>query len=328
MERMRKIAVVVTAIAVVAVTGFVLPTRSTEPETLGRTETSPMGETSPMRFDRLRGRKNGLILFTSVRPNRGGQLYVVDVTGRERQLTAGGAAASVPIARWAPLGWRIAIDEPGRRLLDSRFKLVEVPVGHPSWAPDGRRVVGNEQDEVADVIVFDLRTHERERIFPIRDDPENYPSNQGNAWSAAWSPDGQTIAMAFSFRGMTPSVVLHYVGGRGLRVSLAYGNNPAWSPDSRQLALDKFGLDAFDTGPGDAAKPGVYVADLSGETARLLVADAYSPVWSPDGTKIAFVRGVQKSSEIFVISVDGTGLRRLTNNPWPDFAPDWQPVRR
>ena len=54
---------------------------------------------------------------------------------------------------------------------------------------------------------------------------------------------------------------------------------------------------------------------------------AYHPVFSPDGRQILFAmtpRG-QSAQEIFVMNADGTGVRRLTNNPAIDTTPTWAP---
>ena len=53
------------------------------------------------------------------------------------------------------------------------------------------------------------------------------------------------------------------------------------------------------------------------------------PVWSPDGSQIAFTRYVDRGGEntnfsIYVVNADGTGLRRLTRGPY-DSSPAWQP---
>jgi Tol biopolymer transport system component len=54
----------------------------------------------------------------------------------------------------------------------------------------------------------------------------------------------------------------------------------------------------------------------------------HDPVWSPDGTKIAYVAAFAGpgSSEIYAINPDGTGFTRLTHNHVTEQSPTWQPV--
>ena len=48
-----------------------------------------------------------------------------------------------------------------------------------------------------------------------------------------------------------------------------------------------------------------------------------SPAYSPDGQRIAFASNRDGNFEIYVINADGTGLRRLTNNPAEEGSPAW-----
>jgi len=64
---------------------------------------------------------------------------------------------------------------------------------------------------------------------------------------------------------------------------------------------------------------------------------AFEPVWSPDGTKIAFVRCASdptciqaqtyndQSTEIWTMNADGSNPVRLTNNTFIDQDPSWSP---
>ncbi len=52
----------------------------------------------------------------------------------------------------------------------------------------------------------------------------------------------------------------------------------------------------------------------------------YDPVWSPDGSRIAFVSEETGSDDIWVIYPDGSGAVNLTENSWPwDKRPSWSP---
>lgn len=47
------------------------------------------------------------------------------------------------------------------------------------------------------------------------------------------------------------------------------------------------------------------------------------PAWSPDGSRIAFASGRSGSSDIYVMSSDGTGTTRLTDTEQNDTHPTW-----
>ncbi len=54
--------------------------------------------------------------------------------------------------------------------------------------------------------------------------------------------------------------------------------------------------------------------------------DAYVPSISPDGTKVAFVRGLDwDKQDIFVSNVDGTNERKVVDAPGRDYIPAWSP---
>jgi Tol biopolymer transport system component len=56
-----------------------------------------------------------------------------------------------------------------------------------------------------------------------------------------------------------------------------------------------------------------------------------SPTWSPDGRQIAFRSRMDGSSDIFVMGIDGSGLRNLVRDPedsiFDEFFPEWNPQR-
>lgn len=56
---------------------------------------------------------------------------------------------------------------------------------------------------------------------------------------------------------------------------------------------------------------------------------AYDPVWSPDGSRIAFVSQLAGSDDVWVIYPDGSEPRNLTRNEWQwDKHPYWSPDGR
>ena len=50
-----------------------------------------------------------------------------------------------------------------------------------------------------------------------------------------------------------------------------------------------------------------------------------TPTWSPTGTQIAFTSERRGQPQIFVINVDGTGLRQISFESYADRA-TWSPA--
>ena len=77
--------------------------------------------------------------------------------------------------------------------------------------------------------------------------------------------------------------------------------------------------------------PGIFVVagDGTGEK-RLTPAQGeyFTPVWSPDGTRIAFAGRRVDNTDVYVVNADGSGERRLTTDAGNDFDPAWSPDGR
>ncbi len=54
------------------------------------------------------------------------------------------------------------------------------------------------------------------------------------------------------------------------------------------------------------------------------IADDDDPVWSPDGTMIAFTSDRDGNEEIYIMNADGSGQRNLTNNPSKEDEAAWR----
>ena len=53
----------------------------------------------------------------------------------------------------------------------------------------------------------------------------------------------------------------------------------------------------------------------------------FDPAWSPDGTKLVFVRQENSQTDLYTINVNGTGETNFTNTPdVTEESPDWQPL--
>jgi tricorn protease len=69
-----------------------------------------------------------------------------------------------------------------------------------------------------------------------------------------------------------------------------------------------------------------------GEARRLTMRDSYesSPIWSPDGSKIAFASDRNGNNDIYVMDANGGATKRLTSNSAGEipegFSPDGKEV--
>ena len=52
------------------------------------------------------------------------------------------------------------------------------------------------------------------------------------------------------------------------------------------------------------------------------------PVWSPDGSRVAFWSNRDGGKKIYVMDADGSNVKRLTNNQADDVNPGWSPDGR
>jgi Tol biopolymer transport system component len=141
----------------------------------------------------------------------------------------------------------------------------------------------------------------------------------------AWSADGTRLAYR---AGGGALFVANADGSGAVRIGdPTYASNPAWSPDGR-IAYDE--RQSFCGGHQCFLGPaGIYVINSDG-TNNTRLGYGIDPIWSPDGTKIAFSDSVVQSfgfsTDIFTMNPDGTGITNLTRTDSTyDSTPSWSP---
>ena len=180
----------------------------------------------------------------------------------------------------------------------------------------------------------------------------NFPGS--DAW-AAWSPDGTKIAFATDRDGNFEIYVMNADGSSPTRLTNNPGMDyqPSWSPDGDKILFTRIDEDApF----GANAEIYVLSLEIQGEklpdgsfSAQVVVSDIKNltnaagmpnpnpnlppivfndlePVWSPNGSKIAFTSDRDGNFEIYVMNTDGSGQVNLTNSPFADADSDWSPA--
>jgi len=182
----------------------------------------------------------------------------------------------------------------------------------PALGPDGTKIAFRRwKSDDRGVEVMNTYGGNRKRLTNFLED--GLPS---------WSPNGQTLVF-FSRREPDRQGRIYQVnldGGpdwvlrRGGNV--VYGEYPTWMPDGRIVYRTI------------APQMGLALMNNDGSGYALILPDgsATAPAVSPDGRYIAFMSQRDGNWEIYRINVDGSDLKRLTNNGANDGLPTWSPT--
>jgi Tol biopolymer transport system component len=214
----------------------------------------------------------------------------------------------------------------------------------PVWSPDGTKIAFSSVRNSTNSEIYVINGEDGSGLTRLVN--ETYPF-------LSWSPDGTKIAFSKNTRPPLlaegdrhiDTYVMNAEDGSGLtRLTYISKNNgfPAWSPDGTKIAFSS------ETGRRDSMEIHVVDAQVLGTPTRLTKyneseftygVDTFAtdefPAWSPDGTKIAFIRSIINDDNEFRLQYvvdkvlyvmnaeDGSGLTRLINGS--SGLPIWSP---
>jgi dipeptidyl aminopeptidase/acylaminoacyl peptidase len=258
----------------------------------------------------------------------------------------------------------VLILTPGSALAQKRSLSVDdvynvKDVRDPQRSPDGKwvafvvsRAIKDTDKNDADVW---MASWDGTQEIQLTSTPENESTPR-------WSPDNKYLAFVSSRQGAKGGQVwlLNRAGGEAIKLTDVKGgvSDYAWSPDSKRLVLvvnvpDPRDPDEDDKAPADKKKTPppivvdryhfkedvsgylrnekthLYLFDVSGKKADILTPGTFDeelPVWSPDGSQIAFVtkRGTgdldrNDNTDVYVIDAKiGAEPRQVTTSPASD----------
>lgn len=178
----------------------------------------------------------------------------------------------------------------------------------PRWSPDGRYLAflsGREDGHGNQVWLLDRRGGEAQRLTTLK----------GGVDAMAWSPDAKRLALV---------------------ASVDLDTTKADTTKKRPIVIDRYRYKQDVAGYLTTERSHLLLLDLATKRVDTLTtgsADDAGPSWSPDGTRIAFVRtpppepGTGDESDVWVVEARrGAVPRALTAFAGPDVGPlAWSP---
>jgi TolB protein len=139
-------------------------------------------------------------------------------------------------------------------------------------------------------------------------------------WDPSISAGGRLIAFRGYYGGGDGDYALYVGGTNGCgvrRLTHGIAGNPTWSPDLSWIAFDTSGAGSI----WKVRRDGHGLTRIAALT-RTHYQD--QPVWSPDGSRIAFVRYVHNRGQIWLMRPDGSGAMLLhSDRGASDEDPAW-----
>jgi Tol biopolymer transport system component len=220
----------------------------------------------------------------------------------------------------------------------------------PTWSADGRIAYWSLRD-------FPAPSSDKDPPPPAElysmtqdgADQQRLTTDKEIQTDAEWSPDGSTIAYS-QWRAVPGQPGVFDIGlslmnrdgtnQRPLFPTLAKRDviTQSWSPDGKRIVYELVTPHPSGRMPR-SRQSDIGIINADGTGMRRLTRTAAletNPVWSPDGTRIAFTsdrhakgRKPERGGpefELYTMRPDGRDIRRITHNHVPELYPDWQPL--
>lgn len=192
---------------------------------------------------------------------------------------------------------------------------------HALWLPDGEEILfisdrnGGNDD-------YYLMDQDGENVRRLTDTPD------AAEWDADWSPDGSQIAFVSDRDGDAEIYLMRADGSdvRQLTTNKVGDGIPVWAPAGNLLLFvsnrdgdeEIYLLDVACGGAADGCEDTAVNLTNNGASDSL-------PVWSPDGSRIAFVSTRDGNEDIFLMMADGSNVVNLTASEAQEWLGQWAP---
>ncbi len=141
----------------------------------------------------------------------------------------------------------------------------------------------------------------------------------GPSGASDWSPDGKQVVFVGSdgdfWKTDRHAVFTVAVDGSQLKRITPWGDflSVQWSPDGKTLAF---------TMATPTTKYQIYTARPDGSDLKQITSSddgtlSFGPMWSPDGSRLLFIRGTRLrfAMDLWIVNSDGTKPVQLTHSP-------------
>jgi Tol biopolymer transport system component len=265
---------------------------------------------------------------------RNRSLWLLDVpTGTVRQLTTATDRVFDATATWSPDGSQVVFGRKSSAALGERDTLQVLPTGNaqrphallhglgqfalPAWGPGSRIAFVSSNSTGQCVSVVDSSGRNRRDLFCAASAEFQQPK---------WSADGARLFVAASVPEGRLGEQWH---ARAYRIDVATGSTKLMS----DLVMDyplalTFSPDGTRGVYADIAASDMTLVDFRTGASRVLPRTGHSPLWSPDGKRIAFTGevyevvpgNVRYYEPLYVMNASTFGIRRVTDSRIPDHA--------
>jgi Tol biopolymer transport system component/DNA-binding winged helix-turn-helix (wHTH) protein len=185
----------------------------------------------------------------------------------------------------------------------------------PASSPDGTLVAFRQSDGAHNTGIFAAVAGGQKSLQLTADPGDCCPT---------WSPDGREIAFVRYSDKNVSIYTIPALGGTEHRVyrgPASMGAGLSWSPNGGALAFPE-------ANPADPTRSVLSLLSLTDSTTRALTSPPagwhdHEPAFSPDGTRVAFIRSTIAgvSNDVFVMPAAGGKAKRLTFDNRPIMGP-------
>jgi dipeptidyl aminopeptidase/acylaminoacyl peptidase len=195
-------------------------------------------------------------------------------------------------------------------------------VSAPRYSPDGRRIAFPSTHITPDFTGQPWQFQPGLTTMASDGTGVEVHATENRYWGLAWSPAGDRFLLArelaVPYYSKPSTIFVASLEGTELsQVTPEWTQAPDWSSTGRIAFVRTDQSCPFQC-------PNIFVTWLGGTPRRLTYRGGFSPSWSPDGSKLAFVRQPRRGqSDVYLVGQHGRRLQRLTYRG--GYSPAWSP---